>query len=467
MKPADLSISPSAFRPEQGEFQFYPTPFDLVIRLIAGYRHYRGICLEPHAGRGDIADRLRDYGNLKVMCCELSEDLRRILLDKGHNVIGSDFLALVAPYQFDLIVMNPPFRHAAKHILHAWSMLAPGGELAAILPQTAIGKTEGDYLELNLLIDTAGKVEEVGTAFSKAERVTNVPCVIVRLIKPNQEKFEPFSNFKPAEDAPEPEPEIRDLPASRDLIRAIVEQYNAAMRALRVAHNADVEFRRLVPDSVFHWKDQPKLTERIENVKEAFWSLIFQRTRIGELTTSSYRQKFMEKQALLSRMEFSERTIYEVLHTFMESRNIILNECVLDLFKQITYYSRDNAIEDQRWATNKGWKINPKIIVPGALDVWFDWKLVSRKEDFLNDLDKVLSMFGNDKGVCTAKEVREVLDHIRQGQTHYQQKFETSNFSFRVFKKGTIHLWFKDLKTLEMINKYAAERNMFILGSGR
>lgn len=469
MKSNNLVIASESHRDDQGEFQFYPTPTGLVIQLIAQYRGRRGTALEPNAGRGDIVDRLKDFHGLKVVCCELSDDLRRILLGKGHNVIGSNFLELVAPYQFDLIIMNPPFRHAAAHVLHAWEMLAPGGELAAILPENAVGKTIGDYLELNQIIDAFGKVEPVGRAFSGAAHPTDVPCVIVRISKPEQRKFEPFSNFHPPTDAPEDaDPEFRNLPASRDLIRSIVAQYNAAMRALRVAHTSELEFRQYVPESMFTYEEKlPSLMGRIDKVKETFWGLIFERTRIGEATTSSYRQKFMEQRAQLSQMEFSERAIYEVLNTFMENRSAILDECVLDFFKSVTWYSRDNALPDQQWSTNKGWKIAPKIIVPNFQLYSGGWTMNRRVSDFLDDLDKILGMFGGDKGVCTVKEVDDALTQIRYGKVRYDQKFEGSNVWFRAFKKGTMHLWFKDLKALEMINRYAAERHMFVLGSGK
>lgn len=453
------------------EFQFFPTPPELVFRLVAQYHNVRGTALEPSAGRGDIADRLKTFPRLKVLCCESSDDLRRILFGKGHNVIGSDFMALVAPYQFNLIVMNPPFRHAAKHVLHAWSMLAPDGDLAAVLPQTAIGKQIGDYLELNQLIEKYGSVESVGAAFSKAARSTLEPCVIVRLKKPAAQKFEPFANFKPPTDTQEDaEPEYRDLPASRDLVRSIVSQYEAAMRALRVAYTSEMEFRQYVPVDMFKYEPEaqkPNLITRIDQVKETFWNLIFDRTKIGEVTTSNYREKFMAERARLSQMEFSEKAIYEVLHTFIQNRSAIMDECVMDFFKHVTGYSRDNAIADKQWATNKGWKIAPKIIVPNFQLYSGGWSMDYRTSRFLDDLDKILAMFGGDKGVCSAKEVDKAMDDIRHGRVPYDQKFECSNILFRVFKKGTMHIWFKDQKVLEMINRYAAERQMFILGSGK
>jgi L-ribulose-5-phosphate 3-epimerase UlaE len=169
----------------------------------------------------------------------------------------------------------------------------------------------------------------------------------------------------------------------------------------------------------------------------------------------------------LSQMEFSEQTIYEVLHHFMQNKDQILGECIMDVFKQVTNFSRDNVIKHEQWATNKSWKIGTKIIVPYSLDVYFDWRLSSRREDFLNDLDKAITMFGGTNGICTITAIKAVLERILSKEMPYTGKFETPNFHFRVYKKGTLHLWFRDLKALELMNRYAAERDMFTLGSGK
>jgi hypothetical protein len=134
------------------DFQFYPTPSNVVSQLVSPYHGLRARALEPSAGRGDIVARLTSVYGLEVSCCEISADMRAILLSKGYKVIGTDFLTMEAPYPFGLIVMNPPFAKAAEHVLKAWDLLLPGGKLAAVLPESAIGKETGHYTGLNKLI---------------------------------------------------------------------------------------------------------------------------------------------------------------------------------------------------------------------------------------------------------------------------------------------------------------------------
>lgn len=457
--------------PKQTEFQFYPTPPNVVRQLVSPYYSMTARVLEPSAGRGDILDALPNpqmaSTRMEINCCEISPDLRAILLSKGYKVIGTDFLTMLAPYLFGLVVMNPPFANCAEHVIKAWGMLAPEGKLGAILPRSAIGKTIGKFAELNQLIDLFGTVEEIGKAFAGAERKTNVDCVIVRLEKPAAKTFNPFENFNPQMDEEYVDAEERTLPAPRDMVRAIVAQYQAAMRALKLAHESELAFRALIPDQLSEREAGMPYHQRVDKVKEDFWKLIFEKTHIGEVTTSGYRQQFMDERAKLSQMEFSEETIYEVLERFIQNKDAILEQCVMDVFKQVTRYSMDNVVVSESWVTNKSHKITVKIIVPYAIELDWRWNLRWRFDDFLNDLDKCLMMFGGTGGTSTAKALREILDRINNHELTYSDKFETPNFYFRIYKKGTLHLWFRDEKALEMINRYAAERRMFVLGSGR
>lgn len=467
------------------DFQFYPTPPRLVDALISPYYgHTWGPALEPSAGRGDIADALKRLLMVRayvrdgetgpqVNVCEVSADLRAILASKGHRLIGTDFLSMVAPYSFDLIVMNPPFARGAEHVLKAWDMLSDGGRLASVLSESALERTTGHYARLAQVIQDYGTVEHIGQPFKGAERQTGVECVIVRLEKPESETFQPFAGWSPKEDAAYTDAAERNLPAPRELIQAIVAQYSGAMLNLKAFHTAQTGLYRSVPDSEQTLgKPERTYNEQIDRVKVAFWNLIFERTRIGEVTTSAYRQEFMKTRAGLSQMEFSEATIYEVLHRFMQDKDVILGACVMGVFKTVTSYSMDNIERDKQWHTNKLHKITEKIIVPDihgdmTKDKYASWSLAWHRQDFLNDLDKVLTMFGGHNGVCTAKAIEDAFKEIRLGKVDYSAKFETPNFYVRVFKKGTAHLWFRDTEALSMINQYAAARSLFVLPSGK
>jgi hypothetical protein len=203
--------------------------------------------------------------------------------------------------------------------------------------------------------------------------------------------------------------------------------------------------------------------ERVDKTKAYFWEQVFKATRIGEDTTSKFREKFMERRAQMVFMEFSEQTIYEVLHQFVVNRDAIMEECVTAVFRELTYWSPDNVVKGDQWKTNKGWKLNHRIIVPRCFRV--NWTIDWDRRDVLDDLDKSLAMVGGSNGVCTSNAIQSHMYQTDGG--NYSDKFLTPNFEVRCFLKGTIHLRFLDKTLLDALNQYAAEHEMNILGSGR
>lgn len=138
------------------DLQFYGTPAKVIDDILrhkfsnlAGKR-----VLEPECGEGAIMEGLRRAGADDILGIEV--DIGRVVTSrkKGFNVLHANFLETAASKLFDIIVMNPPFygRHYAKHVRHAWSLLAPGGTLVAILPATA----RYDHGELDDLVKEGG-----------------------------------------------------------------------------------------------------------------------------------------------------------------------------------------------------------------------------------------------------------------------------------------------------------------------
>ncbi|WP_461484936.1 class I SAM-dependent methyltransferase, partial [Pedobacter sp.] len=94
---------------------------------------YDKVCLEPSSGKGDIIDYLNQNGAAEVLCCESNEDLALISANKGQ-LVANDFFTLLPEEvsHVNLIVMNPPFSNADKHILHAWNIAPEGCEIIAL-----------------------------------------------------------------------------------------------------------------------------------------------------------------------------------------------------------------------------------------------------------------------------------------------------------------------------------------------
>lgn len=141
------------------DLQFYWTPakvIDDVLRHRFSSESFKGKrILEPSCGDGRIMDALRRAGARNIFGVEVDIGRVRQARAKGHTVLLDNFLETKFAELFDIVIMNPPFygKHYVKHVMHAWSLLAPGGTLIAILPITA----RDDHGQLDELAATAGR----------------------------------------------------------------------------------------------------------------------------------------------------------------------------------------------------------------------------------------------------------------------------------------------------------------------
>lgn len=132
----DEMINTGEWTNKQKEFQFFPTPKNIAMRLVSLANIKIGdVLLEPSAGDGAILDCFPKENGYVAL--ELMEENCRKLLQKGYSVIQKDFLT-VEKLDVDRIIMNPPFtKHQdVLHILHAWNILNDGGRLVSIVSES-------------------------------------------------------------------------------------------------------------------------------------------------------------------------------------------------------------------------------------------------------------------------------------------------------------------------------------------
>lgn len=117
------------------EFNYFPSPPDVVARLIELAEPFGMLVLEPSAGQGAIACACVDAG-AAVDCIELMEENYQALLQAGlMKVIKADFLSVTPDPIYNRVVMNPPFarQQDIKHVNHALKFLKPDGLLVAVM----------------------------------------------------------------------------------------------------------------------------------------------------------------------------------------------------------------------------------------------------------------------------------------------------------------------------------------------
>lgn len=164
------------------------------------FSHWR--YLEPSAGQGFILDVLKElYPGIESVfdCCEIDELNRTVLEKKGYRVIGDNFLTTELEPVYNYIIMNPPFNGRAgdyvEHIEKAFSLLAPKGELTAIVPFTFLTSTVKRIEDFRNKVFTYGEHAELDEDSFK-ESGTSTKCVMISMTKYSDSKIQEFETEK-------------------------------------------------------------------------------------------------------------------------------------------------------------------------------------------------------------------------------------------------------------------------------
>ena len=166
---------------------FFPTPKNIVEKMLDEADIKKGeIVLEPSAGKGNIADEIRTrYPDNALEVAEINGSLAELLKEKGHNVVGNDFLATNKKY--DKIIMNPPFEKLQDidHVKHAYDMLNPGGRLVAIMSESPFFNSAKKAEVFRTWLEDVGGVSEKlpENSFKNSERSTGVNTRLVVIDK--------------------------------------------------------------------------------------------------------------------------------------------------------------------------------------------------------------------------------------------------------------------------------------------
>lgn len=487
--------------------QFYPTPKAIAQKMIAPHiRTYeRDISnkgkltefkalkiqypiLEPSAGKGDLLDALcevldnRHNDRRDFFAIELDPELRMILNEKKYRVLSADFLAYNDPLEFGFIIMNPPFNEADKHITHAWKFLKAGGDLVALCnSETVLNPCDKNRQLLANLITAHGTVEHLGSCFADSERPTNVQVSLIRLSKPKKEQVE-FDTSAFKQDYISDEEFSANPLAHADYLTSLVAQYNSAEKLIierqQLSKQLDFYLQGIASDYGSDGKAIAKvpLEDEIYNLKSRFWNTVFFRAKIASRLTGSFKSNFEDFRRQQKNMMFSVENIQEMLLMFFSNYEDIMLNCLLEIFDRLTAFCKENKVHTEGWVTNKGYRLNQKVIYPYGVRYEIYGKYESfecyNSSEILTDIDKTLCWL---QGVKyeemellerTYNALDNQCDRINRHEVSYQDKFYSRYFEMKIYKKGTLHLVFRDKSLLNELNLKAAQGKKWIGGDG-
>lgn len=167
--------------------QLFPTPADLARRVVEVANIQAGQCvLEPSAGTGNLCRAVIESVDTEILAYEvnsgLCSQLSRTLPSYKVKVVCADFLQVTDfQGQYPRVIMNPPFADSQDiaHVRHAFTFLAPGGRLVAIMGEGAFFRQDRKASEFREWLDSVGGTSEKLPEWSFEASGTGVSCRLV------------------------------------------------------------------------------------------------------------------------------------------------------------------------------------------------------------------------------------------------------------------------------------------------
>lgn len=475
------------------DIQHYPTPHKLALKMFnkLSKGSYKNV-LEPSAGKGDLADSFNEWAinrqlngfkigtkpNIDVI--EIDFNLMSLLIGKNYNIIGNDFLDFDTKYKYDLIIMNPPFKDGDRHLLKAMDIMESGGEILCLLnaetirnPYSITRQALSDKLkELN------AEVEFIENAFIDSERKTDVEIAMIYIDIPKKEYDSSIFDTLKKGIIDENISEITDIASNKKDIDMIIKYYNLEVETTLTLLN---EFHKLssiglIEDpmlSNFNIRlngldidnSNRDINKVIENIRLKYWKHLFNTGEVFKRLTSTEMDNIRSDINKFAEYEFNKFNIMQLQHKLIEGLSESIEDSIMELFDWLSQeYSMtefsNNIHYFNGWKTNKSWFVNEKVIVPiYSMDQWgSNWRLTYSFREKLLDVFKALAYLEGNR--FDSLELNNLFDIIQNKQQ--TKKIDTRYFTINLYRKGTMHLKFKDKELLKRFNRYGANKRAWL-----
>jgi len=473
---------------------FYPTPDSLIRKMLTGIKYIGSMdkILEPSAGKGDILDYIvknefrQRYGNAekqelsqKFDCIEIEPDLQSVLIGKGYNVVAEDFLNYKTFTLYDLIIMNPPFSDGAKHLLKAIELQERnGGQIVCLLNAETLKNAYSNdrkYL-LNKLEQHNAKIEYVQNAFMEAERKTGVEVAIINLNikkdKLDKDLFEEirFEAVNELEEDYKAFEQRTGLVTKEDELKFMVQDYNTQINLLKNIKKAKETFYAFVSSLDAKPKNEidsdyglPEFNKQINTIRKGYWEKVMNIDTFNKYVTQKIKMQIYSLVERQANLEFNLENIYKVKKVLIDTFLSNLEYSAIAVFEEATKYTQTEYSKNiwlyNGWKTNKGSRLNKKIILPINFCSWYENNLdiggKGSEQDRIKEIEKVLNYFDG------FREFKSVFT----GDLRNQSTADGDYLSIVAYKKGTTHITFNRLDLLDQFNLFVGRKKMWIPNS--
>lgn len=466
---------------------FYPTPKNIIKKMLQPFegdllkKKYRDywipgkLWLEPSGGKGDIIDYLiktdSRYSSTIIHTCEIEPDLQAILRSKERvQLVGDDFLQYDTPYRYDFIIMNPPFSAGIKHLLKAWELLDHGGHLICLLPKTnLINQYSAERTLVNqIIIDQTKKglasIEDFGECFKDAERKTGVEVVCIRLQKEKYKGFEIDTSEMEKENFTMPEDPAKNQLEVRNVLENYANRYQASINAYKDLLTAWKKFNACAKlfgnTNYLEILGKGDFNQFVTTLNANAWTKVLNDMQdFNNYLTTKVKKQFLQKFQDQKNMAYTKKNMVALVEMLFLNQEKILNDCREEVFDLMTRYDIKNRVHVEGWKTNDNYKVNRKVILPNIISQGWNGKLevrYGRGRDEIMDIDKAMCSIMEFK-IEKIKTIYHTLEnHLKENVAHTgalsNNEVESTFFKIRYFKKGTIHIYFKERFLWEEFN---------------
>jgi hypothetical protein len=428
--------------------------------------------LEPHGGKGDIIDYVKEKGAKNVYFSEIVPELATICANKGAIEIGDDFLKLEELPNIDAIIMNPPFSNADKHITHAFKIAPSGCVIYALCNyQTIINNEHGSYRRrLHQIIKNYGEAIDLGSVFTEAERKTNVSTGFVKLHKPISESGFDFDSYfvddteSYSENGIMPYNVVRDIVQRHvnaikqfEVVRAEVDKLNTLSSKIGLG-DLDMSYSRNSTGRATTIEEFMRVHQRCS------WNYLFKEFNVEKFLTKKSKEKLHQYMESKHGTPFTMKQVYHVIDVVVQTREQNLLEGLCDVMSAMTRnaYLNDNST----WKTNYPNKIGEKFIMSGLFEIqeysfgirtpYYSSHRAFEMMDFMKVCSYVLGYNFEDLTPWD-KYLNDLSKEANEGDLKLFGKWHDYNFlEVKFFKKGTTHVKFKNQSDCNLLNqKYA------------
>lgn len=341
----------------------------------------------------------------------------------------------------------------------------------------------GDRKLLVTVIEAHGEVEHLGSCFAEdAFRKTQVRVSLVHLRKKREEpkfSFEVGSDEEGAavfSDGSRFESEV----ATRDTVGNLVAQYGRCRELfVRIAHLAQElahyagplgtdggetvgeTLKELMRQKPTRRAQEDAYNRFVRSLKKSAWREVLRLTDVRNLASHGVQKEIDRLLESNERMAFSEENVYALVESIFLNRGAILQQCVVEAFDIMTRYYEENRVHVEGWKTNDAWRVNRRVVLPRIVDVWYggDGHLTyDDTRQHLADIDRAMAFLEGKKLESVPRTMVCALEeHFKEcGPDFSGVLFESTYFEMRCYKKGTLHMYFKDKELWERFNLTAA-----------